>query len=163
VVPVLIPVVGASDGQQERKFGDRRKSEEKVVGTSGACPVLRENVNMDRASGGGEGHQEKGKRHWKLLVWDQDGNCHEGKTPCIGKPTMFVESTWMAPIGSDVTISLVPGEEDSVGQELIQGKVVWHCPQDDEFKNKAGFGVLFQQQRQQLLGPETLSGPKEGV
>ncbi|MGE0470381.1 MAG: hypothetical protein AB7L09_22350 [Nitrospira sp.] len=76
---------------------------------------------------------------------------------------MFVESTWLAPIGSDVTISLVAGEKDSVGQELIQGKVVWHCPQDDDFQNEAGFGVLLPQQWPQLFGPDTLSGPKEGV
>lgn len=162
-VLVLMAAVGASGDHQERRLGDRRQLEEKTVGASGSDPVFTERVQSDRASGSEEGHRGDGKRHWKLLVWDHDGNCHEGKTPCIGKPTMFVESTWMAPIGSYVTISLVPGEGDSVGQELIQGKVVWHCPQDDEFKNAAGFGVLVQQQWPQLLGPDTLSGPKEGV
>ncbi|QPD05222.1 MAG: hypothetical protein Nkreftii_002996 [Candidatus Nitrospira kreftii] len=160
---MLMAAVGASGDHQERRHGDRRKLEEKAVGASGSNPVLTERVKSDRASGSEEGQRGDRKQPWKLLVWDQDGNCHEGTTPYIGKPTMFVESTWMAPIGSDITISLVPGEEDSVGQELIQGKVIWHCPQDDEFKNEAGFGVLFQQQWPQLLGPDTLSGPKEGV
>jgi hypothetical protein len=160
---VLMTAVGASGDHQERRLGDRRKLEEKPVGASDSNPVLTESVKSDRVSGSEEGHRGEGERHRKLLVWDQDGNCHEGKTPCRGKPTMFIESTWMAPIGSDVTISLVPGEEDSVGQGLIQGKVVWHCLQDDEFMNEAGFGVLFQQQWPQLLGPDTLSGPKEGV
>ena len=146
--------VGVSGDHQERRLGDRRKLEEKAVGTSGSNPVLAERVKTD---------QGEGKRQRKLLVWDQDGNCHEGKTRCIGKSTMFVESTWMAPISSDVTISLVPGEEDSVGKGLIQGKVVWHCPLGDEYGNQAGFGVLFQEQWPQLLGPDTLSGPKEGV
>ena len=159
---MLMAAVGASGDHQERRIGDRRKLDGKAVGASGSNLVLTERVKSDRASGSDEGHRGDEKRHWKLLVWDQDGNCHEGMTPCLGNATMFVESAWMAPIGSDVTISLVPGEEDAVGRELIHGKAVWHCPQDDEFKNKAGFGVLFQQQPQ-LLGPDTLSGPKEGV
>ncbi|MBX3301285.1 MAG: hypothetical protein KF693_03635 [Nitrospira sp.] len=76
---------------------------------------------------------------------------------------IFVESAWLAPIGSDVTISFLSEAEDSVGQEFIQGKVVWHCPQDDEFKNRAGFGVLVQRQWPQSRGPDILSEPEEAV
>jgi len=155
--------VEASGDHQERRLGDRRQLEGKAFGASGANPVLTEKVKSDRASGSEEGHRGEGRRHRKLLVFSQDGSYHEGKMPCIGKATMFVESTWMAPIGSDVTISLVPGEADSVGQELIQGRVVWHCPQNDEFGNQEGFGVLFQRQWAQLPGPDIVSGPKEGV
>jgi len=76
---------------------------------------------------------------------------------------VFVESTRLMPIGSDVTLSLVPGEEDSVGRELAQGKVVWHCPQADEFGNEAGFGVLFQREWLQSSDLNSASGRKGGV
>ena len=160
---MLMPAVGASGDHQERRLGDRRKLEQKAVGAPGSSLVLTERGKSDRAAESGEGHREEGMRHRKLLVWAEDGSCHEGKTPYIGNATIFVESTWMASIGSDVTISLVPGEENSVGQELVRGKVVWHCPQDDEFKNEAGFGILVQEHRPQLVGPDTLSGLKEGA
>lgn len=163
VIQVLMVMVGASGGHQERRFGDRRKLDEKAVGISGASLVLSESVMRDRVSVSADNHREEGRRHRRLLVWDQDGNCREGKTPCFGKAMMFIESTWMAPIGSDITISLVPAEEELVGQELAKGKVVWHCPQGDEFGNQEGFGVLFQQQRPQSSGPDTVRGPKEGV
>jgi len=159
VIPVLMAVVGPGGGHMERRFVDRRKAKEEAVDVS----IAMDGAKLDRASGSVEGHREEARGHSKLLIWDQDGSCHEGKTPCIGKTTMFVESTWMAPIGSDVTVSLIPGEGDSVGQELIQGRVVWHCPQDDEFGNQEGFGVLFQRKWAQLPGPDIVSGPKEGV
>ena len=54
---------------------------------------------------------------------------------------MFVESTWMAPIGSDVTISLVPGEGDSVGQELIQGKGCLALSAGRRVRGRKGAGV----------------------
>lgn len=110
-----------------------------------------------------ESHREEGKHHRKLLVWDQDGNCREGKTPCVGNTTMFVESTWLGPIGSGITISFVPGEEDAVGQELARGMVVWHCPRDDEFGNQAGFGILFQREWLQSSGLDSAIGRKEGA
>jgi hypothetical protein len=76
---------------------------------------------------------------------------------------IFIESAWLAPVGSDVTISLLADEEDSVEQEFLQGNVLWHCTQDDEFRNRPGFGVLVQRRWPQSLGPDTLSGPEEGV
>jgi len=161
VIPVMMSVVGSRSDHQERRFGDRRKEGEQAVGASRSNPVLSERGKSDRASGSEEDCRGEGERHWKLLVWDQDGSCHEGTTPCVIETTLFVESTWMAPIGSDVTISLVPGEEDAVGQELIQGTVVWHCPQDDEFKNKAGFGVRLHPQSADTSSPD-LSARLEG-
>lgn len=139
---MLMSTGPTSSDQQERRSGDHRKSEERVVSVSGANSLLPERVKRDRAFVNAESHRQEGRQHRKLLVWDQDGNCREGKTPCIGNTTMFVQSTWMAPVGSEVTISLVPEEEDAVGQGLSRGMVVWHCPRDDEFGNQAGFGVL---------------------
>ena len=155
-------MVGTSGGQQEKRFGDRRKSDERPAGESGANLVLSEIVKRDRASVSVANRREEGS-HRKLFLWDQDGNCHEGKTPCLGSTTMFVESTWLAPIDSDVTISLVLGEEDSVGHELAQGKTLWHCPHSDEFGNHAGFGVLFQREWPQSPGSGAISGSKEGT
>ncbi len=155
---VISVLVGTSGGQQDRRFSDRRKSGERIVGASGANSVPVETVKSTPPSVSVENHREGGRRHQKLLVWDQDGNCHEGKMPCLRSTTVFVESTWLSPIGSDVTISLVPSEEDSVGQELAKGMVVWHCPQDDEFGNQAGFGVLFQRQWLQSPGPDAAGG-----
>lgn len=143
MIQVLMAMVGTSGDQQGRRSGHRRKSEEKVVRVLVVNPVLPESVKRDRDPMNAENHRQEGRQHRKVLVWDQDGNCREGKTPCIGNTTMFVESTWMAPVDSEVTISLVPEEEDAVGQELSRGMVVWHCPKDDEFRNQAGFGVLF--------------------
>jgi len=158
---VLMMVVETRCGHQERKFGDRRKSEEKPVAASNADPVLMEGANVDRASGSAESHREDARGHLKLLIWDQGGGCHEGRTPYIGNAMMFVESTWMAPVDSEVTISVVPKEGDAVGQELTKGRVVWHCPQDDEFKNQAGFGVLLQQHEPQGSGPDLIVGGKQ--
>lgn len=155
---MLMAMVGTSGDQQGRRSGNRRESEGKVVGVLGVKTVLPESGKRDRNSVNAESHRQEGRHHRKLLVWDQDGNCRDGKTPCVGNPTMFVESTWMAPVGSEVTISLVPEEADAVGQELSRGMVVWHCPLDDEFRNQAGFGVLFQRQWLQLSGPETSTG-----
>lgn len=143
MIQVSMAMVGTSGDQQGRRSGNRRTSEEKVVRVLGVNPVLPESVKRDRASVNAESHRQEGRQHRKLLVWDQDGNYREGKTPCIGNTRMFVESTWMAPVGSEVTISLVPEEEDAVGQGLSRGMVAWHCPRDDEFGNQAGFGVLF--------------------
>ncbi|NGZ96455.1 MAG: hypothetical protein CV089_10070 [Nitrospira sp. WS110] len=163
MIDVLMGIVGTSGGPQERRFGDRRKSDGKEVGVSDANLVSLERIKRDRVSVSTEDHREEGRRRRKLLVWDQEGNCHEGKTPCLRNTTVFVESTRLMPIGSDVTLSLVPGEEDAVGRELAQGKVVWHCPQADEFGNEAGFGVLFQRQWPQAPGTGTVSGTKGGV
>jgi len=160
---VLMSVIRAGGDHRERRSGDRRKVEEQAIGVSGSNLVLSERGKSDRVSGSEEDRQGEGKRHWKLLVWAQDGTCHEGTTPCVGAAMLFVETTWRAPIGSDVTIGLVLEEKGMTGQELIQGTVVWHCSQDDQFKNEAGFGVLLQQQWPQLLGPDSLSGPKEGA
>jgi len=160
---VLMAMVGTSGGPQERRFGDLRKSGEKAGGVSDAKLVPLESVKKGRVSISTEDHREEGGRHRKLLVWDQDGNCHEGKTPCLKNTTVFVESTWLMPIGSDVTLSLVPREEASVGQELAQGKVVWHCPRADEFENEAGFGVLLQRQWLQLPGSEAMTRSKESA
>lgn len=140
---MLMAMAGTSGDQQGRRSGNRRTSEEKVVRVLGVYPVLPESVKRDRDPMNAENHRQEGRQHRKLLVWDQDGNCREGKTPCVGNTTMFVESMWMAPVGSEVTISLVPEEEDAVGQEFSRGMVVWHCRLDDEFRNQAGFGVLF--------------------
>jgi len=160
---VLIAVVRAGSGQQERRPAEPRKPEERAVGMSGTNLVLTETMDMDQASVREEGLQEEGRRHPKLLVWDEDGSCHEGRTPGIGNTTMFVESTWMAPVGSEVTMSVVPREGDAVGQELVTGTVVWHCPLGDEFKNQAGFGVLLQRHRPQGLGPDITDGSKEAA
>lgn len=160
---MLTAIVGTSGGQQERRSGDRRKSEERGVGVSGANPVLPASLRRSRSSVNAESHREEGRQHRKLLVWDQDGNCREGKTPCVGNTTMFVESTWLAPIGSDITISLVPGEEDAVGQELARGVVVWHCPWGDEFGSQAGFGLLFQREWLQSSGPDSANSRKEDL
>jgi len=163
-MPVLMAMVEPGGGHQKRRFGDRRNSEEKAVDASIAGPVLRvlmEGANVDRASGSAEGHREEARGHPKILIWDQEGGCHEGRTPYIGNATMFVESTWRAPVDSEVTISVVPKEGDAVGQELTKGRVVWHCPQDDEFKNQAGFGVLLQQHGPQGSGPDLIVGGKQ--
>ncbi len=69
----------------------------------------------------------------------------------------------MAPVGSEITISLVPEEEDAVGHELTRGMVVWHCPLGEEFRNQPGFGVLFERQCPELPNPEPPNGLKEGV
>lgn len=160
---MLMAMVGTSGDQQGRRSGNRRKSEEKVVRALGVNPVLPESVKRDRDPMNAESHRQEGRRHRKLLVWDQDGYCHEGTTGCIGRAMIFIESTWMAPVGSEVTISLVPEEEDAVGHELTRGMVVWHCPLADEFRNQAGFGVLFQRQCPQLPSPEPPTGSKESV
>ena len=159
----VMSMLEASGVRQGRRLGGRRKPEETTIDAVGVTSVLAERVAIKLISGNEEDYREAGTGHHKLLVWAQDGSCHEGKTSCIGSQTMFIESTWMASIGSDVTISYVPGEEDSVGQAPIQGKVVWHCPQDDEFGNQEGFGVLFQRQWAQPPGLDIMSGPKEGV
>ena len=161
---MLTAIVGTSGGQQERRSGDRRKSEERGGGVSGVNPVLPASLRRSRSSVNAESHREEGRQHRKLLVWDQDGNCHEGTTGFVGRARMFIESTWMAPVGSEITISLVPEEEDAVGHELTRGMVVWHCPLDDEFRHQAGFGVLFERQCPQLPSPEPPpTGSKEGV
>lgn len=160
---MLMAMVGTGGGHHERRSVDRRKPEEKAVGLSDVNRVSLDSIKRDRASVKTEDHREEGRRHRKLLVWDQDGNCQEGKTPCLRSTAVFVESTGLIPIGSDVTLSLVPGEEDSMGQELAQGKVVWHCPRGDEFGNEAGFGVLFQRAWPQAPGPGIVSGTEGGV
>ena len=160
---MVMAMVGTSGGHQERRFGGRRKLDEKVSGVSDANRAAPESIKRGQVSVSTENHREEGRRHRKLLVWDQDGHCHEGTTGCIGRAKMFIESTWMAPVGSEITISLVPEEEDAVGHELTRGMVVWHCPLGDEFRNQAGFGVLFQRQCPQLPSPEPPTGSKEGV
>lgn len=161
---MLTAVVGTSGGHQERRFGERRKSDERVGGVSDANRAASESAKRGQGSLSTENHREQGGRHRKLLVWDQDGQCHEGTTGCIRRAMMFIESTWMAPVGSEITISLVPEEEDAVGRELTRGMVVWHCPLGDEFRNQPGFGVLFERQCPQLPSPEPPpTGSKEGV
>lgn len=160
MVLVLMAVVEPGGGHMERRFVDRRKAEEKGADVSIVNPMAVDGAKVDRASGNVESHREEVRGHSKLLIWDQEGSCHEGKTPCIGKTTMFVESVWMAPVGSEVTISVVPKEGDAVGQELTKGTVLWHCPQDDEFKNQSGFGLLLQQHRLQGSGPDLIDGGK---
>lgn len=160
---MLMGVGAISGSQPERRLGDRRKLDEKAVSVSDVNLVSPESSKPGRVSVSMETYREEWRRRRKLLVWDQEGNCHEGKTPCLRSTTVFVESTRLMPIGSDVTLSLVLGEEDSVGRELAQGKVVWHCPQADEFGNEAGFGVLFQREWLQSSDLNSASGRKGGV
>lgn len=74
---------------------------------------------------------------------------------------MFVESTWMAPLGTELTICLAPKEESLVGQEFGLGTVVWHCRSGDEFKNHEGFGVAFPRRWPREHYPDPVETPQE--
>ena len=156
----LMTEVGASSGRSERTGGERRKSEANGVGAPGVRLMLMESADMTKAAGreGGEG-----RRHHKLMWRIADGSDHEGTTPKIGDATIFVESKTMAPVGTEVIISFVSNEEKPIDQELVQGTVVWRCPLGDAFQNRAGFGVLLQQQTPNRPALDILDGPTEAT
>jgi len=153
----------AGGGRDERRLSDRRRSEREGAGDPGTEVILKDGTDAGRASGREGDLVGKDQPHRKLVFWTQDGSCYEGSTPHLGGTLIFVESTWMAPLGTELTISLVPKEEHIVGQELGRGMVVWHCPFGDEFKNQGGFGVAFQRQwpREHCLAP--VGTPREAA
>lgn len=141
---MLLTAGGANGGRPERRAGDRRRTEVKRIGSSGARTMRMDGADMTRAA---EHERGEGQCHHTLMWRVPDGSCHEGTTPKIGGSMIFVESIEIAPVGTEVLISLVPREEDPVDQELVQGMVVWHCPFGDQFGKQSGFGVLLRKQR----------------
>lgn len=123
---MLISVIRACGRHQERRCGERRKSEVRTRDVSGVRPILTGSGKRDRASRSAEGHRVEGRQRRKLLVWDRAGRCHVGGAPYVVDTVMFVGSIWTAPISSDVIISLVPEAEGLVGQEPVWGSVLYH-------------------------------------
>jgi len=63
-------------------------------------------------------------------------------TPRIGSTVIFIESKQAVQLGTEVTIRLTATQDEAVRKSGVEeGIVVWHCPLDDHFKNRAGFGV----------------------
>lgn len=148
----LMAEVGANSAHPDRRAGERRKPDARVMPADGA--------DTTKVAGYEEG---EGKRHHAVRWKMSGGSCHEGTTPKIGNTTIFVESKEMAPVGTEVVISFVPKREEAVAKELVQGTVVWHCPLGDAFQNQAGFGVSLQQHAPKKLALDIVDGPKKAT
>lgn len=96
-----------------------------------------------------------------MTFWTPDGSRHMGMTPRVSGEMLFIESKQMVPVGTDITVSLASAEEQSVGQEIVEGTVVWQCPLGDEFKHQGGVGVRLK--RCWPKGPGIGGGSKEPV
>lgn len=134
---------GGDSRCQEGAESDSKKSvgAQNRVGSSSVGTV--KVAGMAQVRGAERDLQEKESHHHNLVCWTPDGQCQEGKTPCIGNEAIFIESARMVPVGTEIIIRFA-SEESEAGQEVAQGTVMWHCPTSDEFNNHEGFGVLIQ-------------------
>lgn len=127
------------NGRGEGSLGKAGRPEEKGVGTSRDRTMLFDGVNRMRTSLSPADFSEEERQRQKLFFWITDGSCHEGTTPCMGKTTIFIETTLVVSVGEEITVA--PVSMDGAEGELVVGTVVWRCPVKDEFGNLAGFAV----------------------
>jgi len=102
-----------------------------------------------------------GTKHVPVTFWVSDGSCAEGKTHHVGGEFIFIESKRVVPVGTGVTIRLTPPNDASADWGVANGIVAWHCPAEDHFRNREGFGVCLQGRWPQPSGPTEKSNPKE--
>lgn len=156
---------GASGRRDERRAGERRSDEAKTRGAFERATEFFGDVLMEgpqpriRVVGVAPG----GETHEPVTFWTADGSRHEGTMPPVNGEMLFVESKRMVPVGGKLTVSLVPREGQSTGQELFEGTVMWHCPHGDEFENHGGVGVRLQGRWPKGPGFDQAGGPKEAA
>lgn len=156
--------IGVSSGNtehNERRAGERRKDRAAWMGAAdGGAVILYDGVQQadDRRPRKTPDPVHR-KEHGPVLFWTPDGTRHAGRTPQVNGDFLFIESEQMVPVGTDITVSLTTVEEQSGGQEIAEGTVVWHCPRGDEFKHQGGVGVRLK--RRWPKGPGLEGGLKE--
>ena len=111
-----------------------------------------------------KGRADGGMDHIPVTFWMPDGISHEGMTPRIGSTVIFIESKQAVQLGTEVTIRLTATQDEAVRKSgVAEGIVVWHCPLDDHFKNRAGFGVSLHSGHPQPSEPRKTEGSKEAA
>jgi len=157
----------ASGGPNERRASERRmnhaRSSERGPFEGGTAFV------GDDAQRGDDGISRlrevgvsnRSGEHSPVTFWMPDGSRHAGMTPRVNGEMIFIESERMVPLDTDITVSLVPVEKQSDGQEFAEGTVVWHCPRRDQFECQGGVGVRLK--RRWPKGPGLVGGSKESA
>lgn len=140
----MLMEAGTDRGRKERRLGKRSSSQKQEACASGSGVI----VMGDAETKGSPGQQvrtaEGSRHHIPLIFWMRDGGCQDGLTPHLGGKMVFIESKRAVPIGTEVKIRLAAAQDEDGGvpkMEVADGIVIWHCPLDDHFKNRKGFGV----------------------
>jgi hypothetical protein len=131
-----------------------------------ACAAGSEGIPMDDAQSNRslvqKGRADGGMDHIPVTFWMPDGSSHEGMTPCIGGQVIFIESKQAVQLGTEISIKLTTKEDEADSKwEVTEGIVVWHCPLEDDFKNRAGFGVSLRGGWPKPSCPTETGGSKE--
>lgn len=121
-------------------------------------------VMDDEKASASHGHVDRavsGRNHVPVTFWVPDGSSAEGKTHHIEGEVIFIESKQVVPVGTGVTIRITSPNDASVDWGVANGIVAWHCPTEDQFRNREGFGVSLQDRWPQPVGLTEMNDPKE--
>ena len=119
-------------------------------------------VRTDGLSNGG-GQAAKGANSIPVTCWGPDGSCYEGMSSRAAGEVIFVESTRLIPVNTEVTIRFTPPDDVPVNRSVAKGTVVWHCTSSDHFTSRKGFGVCLQGRWPQPPGPTGNDDSKEAA
>jgi hypothetical protein len=152
--------VELSKGRRGRKLAEKTTRQDSGSQATGS----KVSVMDDGKTRTLHGHVDRavsGRNHVPVTFWVPDGSCAEGKTHHVEGEVIFIESKQVVPVGTGVTIRITAPNDASTDWGVANGIVAWHCPTEDQFRNREGFGVSLQGRWPQLPGLTEMNDPKE--
>lgn len=137
----MLMQAGMESGRKVRRIVGRKMNQDKAACAAGSEGVPMDDAQLERSLVQ-KGRADGGPEHVPVTFLMPDGSSHRAMTPRVGRSTMFIESNQAVQLGTEVTIRLTATQDEVVNKgRVAEGIVVWHCPLDDQFMNRAGFGV----------------------
>ena len=156
---MLVAQTEVGRGYRERTIAGQTTKQDRGSHTTASKVIV-----MEDGKTPGQVHRAvRGTKHVPVTFWVPDGSCAAGKTHHIGDEVIFIESKRVVPVDTEVAIRLNPANEVLVNWGVANGTVVSHCPAEDHFRNREGFGVCLQGRWPQPPGLTELNDPKETV